>query len=47
MNQQKITESKTEVFNQETQSVFDCHLEFLERKKKYLEDRKKWRRNRK
>jgi len=47
MDQTKLIESQKEVFNPETKSVFDYHLNFLEKKNKYLEERKKWRRKRK
>jgi len=46
MTQEKLLNSN-QPFNPETKSVFDYHLNFLEKKKKFIEERKKWRRNRK
>ena len=47
MDQTKLIESQKEVFNPETKSVFQAHQEFLEKKAKSVEERKKWRRKRK
>ena len=38
---------KKKMFSDKTKGVFEDHLEFLERKKKFVEEREVWRRNRK
>jgi len=44
--QKKLIQSN-QPFKPETKSVFQQHQEFLEKKEKFIEERKKWRRKKK
>ena len=47
MDKLELEAEKKQMFSNKTKSVFEEHQEFLERKKKFVEERKIWRRNRK
>ena len=44
---EKNAENKQRMFSDKTKGVFEEHLAFLERKKKFVEERKIWRQKRK